>query len=1134
MKHILKSTFKVFFSSVLLVSLCLSFPLTTSAQLNTGPSPEIQMEIEYARRLQNFGLPQFASVVLERIRDKAPEAATIIEVMELQGRIAQGQFDEVKQIIARKPNQDGQEVWAMKLALADGYYAWGRYAEAQGIYESFFQRYPDGPPEAINSFYVESAYKYSQMLLLMGNEKAAIKAYDYLTKAEIERHIRRQILSEKAELLLKVAEKSPPAERAPYFQQVEEINNEIVWRQDVWFGKAIVNMAHMAMMKGETEQAMRLIDDYRDNLLAIDEALRAQEEESGEPLSRLSPMAQCRYLLGVMLQKEAEKMLAEGGDRSRIIFMLAGGDSGGQRRQGALHHFANVFLRYPGTPWAADAGLRLETVQNILKDQFGADINIDVPADQMAKVEKFQFQEARTMFNQNQFEEAIEAYYRVLNLFSESETAAAAVSELARCYIELGREEDTPFRDMVVHYLAERFSGNPETMNRAGNELLRIAGIYSERNLHGAKDDAYELFFNYFKDHPRAAPTIYYFGEVKLGEKNYEEALPFYKVVASNYPGQSISIDALNRISYCYAELGNTTNEIATLSQMIERLGERERPGQDYISSFYRKIAALRSIADEQRRARRDADAEANVENESSETEEITPEAAEKKQQYDKAVAELSEITEKTRRAMELFKQAREKNNAERQKQLRPILLKLRDLHSAKKEELETLQAELQATAPATESTDPYEELVGMYDELIALLTASDSEQKFATEPGDVEKNQEILEGALFFRSATLAMLNKPEDEQRRMRIEAIRTFMQLVKEFPDSRFAPAALSQIGTLWTVLDKPDEAEKALRQLQQKYPDSNEARNSLFVLGRNLLELGRREQAVNVFKEMFESGGEYNSSQILTAGRELLAENEYEISLDAFKRVLAAENERAYVEPSLLGKGQCLIELGQPAEGVKVLAELIEKYPNSVSLINAAKYLSRGYAELGESEKDDKERFRIFNEAVKSMRTARRHEKSTGGQAELDVEVGRLIVSKANAEKQFGDAAKAESILGDAVAAYQSLIMLSDMRDPDVRPHIEEAYHRCLPLLLQIKRYDAALEDAETFLREFPRSPYASDVRRWRSQARVQLAASGQEIESKQEDQSQAQIEETVETAETIKNGNMPEETEQTGD
>ena len=72
--------------------------------------------------------------------------------------------------------------------------------------------------------------------------------------------------------------------------------------------------------------------------------------------------------------------------------------------------------------------------------------------------------------------------------------------------------------------------------------------------------------------------------------------------------------------------------------------------------------------------------------------------------------------------------------------------------------------------------------------------------------------------------------------------------------------------------------------------------------------SLLDLGLRDQAVGVFKQMFSGGGQYGMGQILTAGRELFDAKEYEIAVEAFDRVLASAEERQLMEPALAGKGR----------------------------------------------------------------------------------------------------------------------------------------------------------------------------------------------------------------------------------
>ncbi len=57
--------------------------------------------------------------------------------------------------------------------------------------------------------------------------------------------------------------------------------------------------------------------------------------------------------------------------------------------------------------------------------------------------------------------------------------------------------------------------------------------------------------------------------------------------------------------------------------------------------------------------------------------------------------------------------------------------------------------------------------------------------------------------------------------------------------------------------------------------------------------------------------------------------------------------------------------------------------------------------------------------------------------------------------------------------DAVAAYETVIMFRNANDAEVRPHIEDAYFYCLPLLLEMERWDDALQDADRYLEKLPK-------------------------------------------------------------
>ena len=972
---------------------------TTAGELPSGKDP-IKEEIRYAEGLKKMGLPDYAKIVLERIKD--PSVAPRIKGMQVEALVAVGEFDKAKQIIAEARDQDSQEVWAMKLVYADGLYAWGKYPEARGVYNSFFEKYPDGPPPSLTDFFLNSSYRYAQMLMLMGDKKSGLEAYNKVLKVlpkmdAGKKHIRRQILSEMSELMIKLAEEtSDKTKRQKYFKAIDEINNEILWVQDLWFGKAIVIMAHMKMIEDDIDGAQKLIDDYGAQLREIDKMLRKEEEETGEQLARLSPMAECRYLLGVIMQEEAEKLIAPEGDKGKIITLLVGKDlKGNKRSSGALQHFMNVFIRYPGTHWAPDAGIRAKKVEETLKG-LGVEVEYKITEEQWEKVKQFQFQGAHALYNEQQFENAAESYIKVLNLFPEGETSVSALGELTRCYIELNNEF---YVEMAMRYLAERFSRNTMLMPKAGDQLLAIAQMYGEHKMLEGEDAVYDLYFLHFTKHPRAPAMFFRFGELKFGIEDMESALGYYKQIEANYPNSPMYLPALNRIAGCYSKLGQYTNEIKTLGVYIAELEKKTKPGNELFSAKFRLGSAHRQLGPQH-------------------------------------------------------------------------------LQSA----------------------------ISRYSELIKLLR--DGKEEYSAE--DSESNRKVLEAAMYDRAHCYSMLTEPPDKVKEYKMAALRGFSELVEEFPKSSWAPAALSQIGTLWTVLDKPDEARKAFTKLKKDYRGSKEEQNALFMHGMNLLKLGMVKQAIEIFKEMFsEKGGEYSDAQILRAGNELFKAGKHEIALDAFNRVLASSKERIIREPSMLGKGQALIELEKYDEGAEILEQMLKNYSNSGYTVEVCFYLNRAYSELGMMESNEDKRFDLFNNAVKAMKRVRIFVKTDEKRAESDLRIGRTFELKAAAEEKFGSKKKALEYKNDAIAAYQVLMMTGNFSDQKVRPYIEDAFHECIPLLLETERWDDVVEDCDNYRELFQSGKYLLDVNKWRNETTIKkVMQHGPEQETEKEKEQEA--------------------------
>ncbi len=961
-----------------------------SLEAGSGLTPEQEQDLEYADRLLAAHMPNYSTLVLERL-SLPPE---IMNIRKVQGLGAQGKFAEAEALVAATPG-DSQGAWTLKLTLADNYYAYGQYDKAQAHYDSFFKKFPNGPEGALKPFYMSSAYKYAQMMLLLGNRKAAAEAYRMAIKAKPERHIARQLQSELSEVLIQMAEQASGAEREALLKETKTIVDEILWVQDVWFGRAVVMLAHMRMMQGNVDGALSLVEDYSAELNGIDEALIAESKSSGEDLTKLSPMAQCRYLIGKIMQEEAERIIKEGGDREKAYQMLVGKGKGSS---GAVQHFLNVFIRYPNTAWAPDAGNRFRKVEALLKEVFDKEIKTKITDEQWAAVEAAQFREARTLFNQQRYAEAAVLYEQVLGLFPDRETAVQALGELAACYIETG---DFTLADTVVRHTSERFNKNPTLMAQAGDQVVRVAFKYGEQNEPAKLRETYGVFFEYFKNHPRTVVELYRFADEAFRNNELDLALEYYQRIVADHEGKPAYMDALNRITTIYEKQGKPQEQIKALNVLIQKLEESGEKTHLQISAMYRFAAALKGLG---------------------------PRYA------DLAVRKFNEIEDLLKD--ETKREAYQKNPDEA------------------KANIQVMQG--------------------------AMLFGAISDATRKEVPPAVKEALEKRAGKKLTDEWILKNYYKPK---------AIKKLEELVKQFPDSAFAPSALSQVGTLYTVIGKADEARKALQQLQKDYPDSPEATNAVFMIGVNLLEMGMRTEAVAYFKQMFSGDGEYTPSQILTASRTLFDAGEFEIAIEGYDRIIGTTKDGGLLEAARVGKGLALVRLERFAEAAKHLEKVLEDYPKSGFTVDICRAASDAYAAVASEIADEKERPELFNKAVEVMIRARRLVKDDGARTELDVGVARIYERKSAAERQFGTPEKAAAYRDEAVAAYQSVIMFRDPNDAAVAPHLQAAYAACLPLMVEMERWDDVVQDAQKYLEAFPNGKDAPAVRQAQNIARV---------------------------------------------
>ncbi len=526
-------------------------------------------DISFAKGLLEIGFADFAEQVIDRIVHAHPDAVSSVAPLRIDLLAAHGRFEEAHAIIEDMP-PDATKTLSLRLALGDAYYARNRIDEAREIYESFFARFPEGPPAQLSVLYRDSAYRFAQMMLHAGQAQDALQAFDYILQTDPEREIKRRIQTEMAEVMLALGERASGDEREDYFERTRRLCREIQWGgQDLWFGKTVVMLSHIEVVNDNPERAREIIREYLPMLRRIDQALR----EENAPM-RFSPMAECRYQLGKLHERAAESHLAAEEPENAMEEYAA-----------ALRHFHNVFIQYPGSAWAIQSGNKARRIARIL-ESMGRTVRI--PPYDLEPVINAQLREARLLLDANDFENAEIAYRAIVNTFPEHEHAVLALADLTRCYIEM----DHPFfAKAVTGYLAERYPSNTTLSERAGVALLRIADVYETAGRSDDMHEVYDLFVRYYPDHPRVPNLFMRLGEMALREERYAEALSRFQHVVDTFPQSRAALDALSRVAHTHM----MQTQFADAADILRKYMDELSPGPELIEARRRLADAYRS-----------------------------------------------------------------------------------------------------------------------------------------------------------------------------------------------------------------------------------------------------------------------------------------------------------------------------------------------------------------------------------------------------------------------------------------------------------------------------------------------------------------------------------------------------------
>ena len=971
----------------------------------------LSQELKYVDALNKAGFPDYADLVLRDVQAKYPAAKAVLKVKMLEQVLQLGKFDEAQAIIDKEPNQDAPETWAMKLTMADYLFARGRYDEAFGTYNALFKKYGSSPPESIVEFYVNSYYKFAQMLKFQKKEKEAADALEKLLAVTgLPADMKRPVLFDHAQTLVKLASEAGKGGSGGYITRANKSIEALLWTQDVWFGRSVALMAHIKVIEGKVEEAQKLVEDYMPMLVQLEDALIEAGKEDNEDYLGLSPIPEVRYLMGVMYQEEADKLVAQSKEQADRKKKMELEDQAGELYGLALRELVNVYIKYPSYAWAIEAMNRHEQINKAL-DELGFEVADSTTPAQRAQVAKKQFESAHMFYHQNRFEEAIKQFEIVLKSFPEVvPDSITALGMLCQAAVEFGESQEDEaaqqywqlYAGAVAGYIADRFArSTKEGMNKGGDALRTLQTYFSTHNLPELSDQARTDFFRLYPEHPAAATTLMQEAERVYKDGDYEAAMPLYRLLMENYQKNAVSWPAQRRLADCYGKTGRPEEELNVRSNYLVRVEHKRNPGNDLITAQYSYLKALRTL-------RANALREATV-------------------AYDEA--------------------KRGETKAEEGKD--PVA-----------DAVEALKA----------ANDGVRGMLNEYTKLIRRLSDKEERAKYEVSAKQKDLNDQILQSALFDHAFCLASLNQPEAQLPKYKQLAIKDYEKILELFPKAPGVPIVLLQLGTLYSTIRTDDAAEaeentkKAsgyFDRLSKDYPDSEQAKNALYLQAKALMELGYRPEAIKKYGEMIATpGGKYTPLQLANAAEELVAAKAWEAAQQGFEAALAgAKPEDAFLRNKIeMGMIEILVAQKKYAEAIpriKAFAEANERFHRMSDVLEL---LRTSCVNAAVAEPDKNKRSALFkdaNDASAKLKAYRRGERAA---LELQLQHGDIMEKQYKAAVDF-KADDADDILRSVANYYQRIITTfgANPKNAELFKPLSQAYMRSIQTLLQMKTY-----------------------------------------------------------------------------
>ena len=585
--------------------------------------PLLEQEIKYIDALSKFGYVDFTGEVIKAAQKKWPTAKGVLEAATVRAELAAGKQEAVLAKINARPDQNSLDTWLQKMELAASYYQYSKYTEADKLYKAFFEKFKT-VPQATKMSYITAAYYYIDMLNKIDRGKDTIAIYKLAMEQAPTDALQKDLRAQYLRTLLVQAEQMPAgAERENTIKEAEAIANKMVWVQDAFFGDAINGLAYVKMLRNDVKGAQELIQDDLELLNQIHKQYQEEDPDGSKGYLRMSPLPQCRYLIGKMLYDQAKLEIAKGeaaNDDTIKDLLLGERDKATKKRngQGAFQHLVNVYTNYPESQSAPLSGDFAEEIQKLIKDRYNANLKVNVSPEQKAKVRQQQYVQANVAFDSGDWDKAVAAFSKTISQYGLNAEALPAIRKMIEATVRSGVKggQLDPYNKLqaetLTAALAEGFSGVKEMESKAGDVLRQVADLYGEMGLASMKEATYKHFFKYYPKHPAAVSMQKKMADEKAAAGDAAGAEALYIAIrdaATTADQRDARTAALVALVNLYSPNGPSPDiekEVAAAQDFHEHFAGIARPGVNAASAAIKLADAYRHQGEELRKAVKD------------------------------------------------------------------------------------------------------------------------------------------------------------------------------------------------------------------------------------------------------------------------------------------------------------------------------------------------------------------------------------------------------------------------------------------------------------------------------------------------------------------------------------------------